>query len=143
MKGPGDFWGYLSLPQMAEAVGLGKIGGNGLLFNAVYGPRLILGGVLTTAALPETAWPSRDGRGCSPDCSICREACPIGAIDPQGKVNRLSCLLYSMDSPILSHLIKSKEFGAAEIEDVVNTAGIDDHSLYKCTRCVAACPYRG
>jgi epoxyqueuosine reductase QueG len=128
---------------MAEAVGLGKIGGNGLLINAVYGPRLILGGILTSAELPAAAWPKRDEQGCPPGCSVCREACPIGAIDPAGKVNRVSCLLYSMESPILSHLIKSREFGPADIEGVVNTAGIDDHSLYKCTRCVSACPYPG
>ena len=34
IKGKGDFWGYLSLIKMAEAAGIGKLGKNGLLFNA-------------------------------------------------------------------------------------------------------------
>ena len=36
IKGKGDFWGYMSLIRMAEAVGIGKIGKNGLLFNSKY-----------------------------------------------------------------------------------------------------------
>ncbi len=50
--GKGDFWGYMSLVKMAEAVGIGKVGKNGLLFNSKYGPRLMLGGIVTTASLP-------------------------------------------------------------------------------------------
>src|SRR4030042_4110968 len=38
IKGKGDFWGYMSLIEMAEAVGIGKIGKNGLLLNSKYGP---------------------------------------------------------------------------------------------------------
>ena len=49
----------MSLVRMAEAVGIGAIGKNGLLFHSEYGPRLMLGGVITTAALPKTAWPAR------------------------------------------------------------------------------------
>ena len=49
IKGKGDFWGYMSLVKMAEAVGIGKVGKNGLLFNSKYGPRLLLGGIVTTA----------------------------------------------------------------------------------------------
>jgi len=40
IKGKGDFWGYLSLVKTAEAVGIGKVGKNGLLFSSKYCPRL-------------------------------------------------------------------------------------------------------
>ena len=37
IKGKGDFWAYVSLVKMAEAVGIGKVGKNGLLFSSKYG----------------------------------------------------------------------------------------------------------
>ena len=64
IKGKGDFWGYLSLIRMGEAVGIGKIGRNGLLFNSKYGPRLLLGGIITTAKLPITTSPKKGEKGC-------------------------------------------------------------------------------
>src|SRR4030042_5132241 len=45
IKGKGDFWAYMSLVKMAEAVGIGKVGKNGLLFSSKYGPKLLLGGI--------------------------------------------------------------------------------------------------
>jgi len=141
VKGPGDLRGFLSLPNMAEAVGLGKIGRNGLLFNALYGPRLILGGVLTSAALPAMEWPEKDEKGCPDGCHVCQERCPIKAIDKNGKVDRVACVFHSVTSPILTHLVKSKEFGASDMKGIINAAGVDDHSLYACTRCVSECPY--
>ena len=141
VKGRGDLWGFVSLPAMAEAVGLGKIGRNGLLFNSVYGPRLILGGVVTSATLPAMAWPGKDEKGCPEGCSVCRESCPVKAIDETGRVDRAACVFHSMNSPILNHLVKSKEFGAADMQGIINVAGVDDHSMYNCTLCVSACPY--
>jgi epoxyqueuosine reductase QueG len=73
IKGKGDFWGYMSLVRMGEAVGIGKIGKNGLLFNSQYGPRLLLGGIVTTASLPAMAWPERDEKGCPEDCFVCQD----------------------------------------------------------------------
>jgi epoxyqueuosine reductase QueG len=59
---------------MAEVTGIGKIGKNGLLFNPRYGPRLMLGGIVTTASLPAIAWPEKDEGGCPQDCYICKIA---------------------------------------------------------------------
>ena len=56
IKGKGDFWGYVSLVKMGEAMGIGKVGKNGLLFSSKYGPRLLLGGIVTTASSPSMAW---------------------------------------------------------------------------------------
>ena len=137
----GDFWGYVSLVKMAEAVGLGKIGKNGLLFNSKYGPRLMLGGIITTAALPAMAWPNKSENCCPDDCFVCQEQCPVGAIDKKGKVDRLACIKYSMKSPIFSYFMKTKAFATADAQMINHVTGVDDHSMYTCIKCVSMCPY--
>jgi epoxyqueuosine reductase QueG len=141
IKGKGDFWGYLSLVRMGEAVGIGKIGKNGLLFNSSHGPRLILGGIITTASLPVMAWPDKDEKGCPEDCYICQEQCPVKAIDRNGKVDRVACIKYSMRSPIFSNFMKAGNFGSEDVQMINHVTAVDDHSIYQCIQCVSACPY--
>lgn len=139
-KGRGDFWGFMSLVKMAEAVGIGKTGKNGLLFNTDYGPRLALGGIVTTAELPTVTWPHKDDTGCPDDCFACQEACPIDAIDRSGKVDRVACVKHSVKSPLFSHLMKTKTFDASEASLIAHVTGVDDHAMYTCIRCVSGCP---
>lgn len=141
VKGRGDFWGYVSLIKMAEAVGIGNIGKNGLLFNSSYGPRLMLGGILTDAVLPPMCWPRTNRTGCPDDCFVCQEQCPVGAIDKKGSVDRLACIEYSMKSPLFSYFMKTKAFDAAEASLINHVTGVDDHSMYTCIKCVSMCPY--
>jgi epoxyqueuosine reductase len=141
VRGKGDFWGYVSLVRMAEAAGLGKTGKNGLLFSSRYGPRLLLGGIVTTASLETMAWPERDDGGCPENCFICQEHCPVGAIDKTGRVDRLACLTHSMRSPIFSYFMRTKEIKPEEVQMINHVTGVDDHSMYTCINCVALCPY--
>ncbi len=141
IKGKGDFWGYISLVKMAEAVGIGRVGKNGLLFHSKYGPRLMLGGIVTTASLPPLTWPERDEKGCPEDCFVCQEQCPVKAIDKSGKVDRVACIKYSMRSPIFSNLMKAGNFGSEDVQMINHVAAVDDHSMYRCIRCVSVCPY--
>jgi epoxyqueuosine reductase QueG len=141
IKGKGDFWGYLSLVRMAEAVGIGKIGKNGLLFNSQYGPRLLLGGVITTASLPTMAWPEKDEKGCPKDCFTCQEECPVKAIDKSGKVDRVACIKHSMRSPIFSHFMGVTGMKSEDIQMINHVTAVDDHSMYQCIRCVSMCPF--
>ena len=141
IKGKGDFWGYLSLIKMAEAAGIGKMGKNGLLFNATYGPRLLLGGIVTTASLTPMAFPERDEKGCPEGCSVCRDQCPAGAIDKNGKINRLACVKYSMRSPIFSYFMRLSETRNADVQLINHLTAVDDHSWYRCIKCVSSCPY--
>jgi epoxyqueuosine reductase len=141
IKGKGDFWGYASLVKMAEATGIGKVGKNGLLFSSKYGPKLLLGGVVTTASLPATAWPDRDEKGCPEDCTICQEQCPVKAIDKSGKVDRVACIKHSMRSPIFSNLMKAGNFGSEDVQMINHVTAVDDHSMYYCIKCVSVCPY--
>ncbi len=141
VKGRGDFWGYLSLVRMAEAVGIGKTGKNGLLFNSHYGPRLILGGLVTTASLPEIAWPDKDNAGCPEDCFVCQEECPVEAIERNGKVDRVACVKHSMKSPIFSYFMNSKKNQVSDAQMINHVTAVDDHSMYTCIKCVSTCPH--
>ncbi len=142
IKGKGDFWGYMSLVKMAEAVGIGKVGKNGLLFNSQYGPRLLLGGIVTTASLPTLAWPEKNEKGCPKDCFACQEQCPVKAIDKSGKVDRVACLKHSMRSPIFSHFMGMGKWKAEEVQMINHVTAVDDHSMYRCIKCVSVCPFR-
>lgn len=141
IRGKADFWGYVSLAKMGEAVGIGRIGKNGLLFNSQYGPRLLLGGVITTASLPASAWPDRDEKGCPQECFACQEECPVKAIDKSGKVDRVSCTKYSSRSPMFSYFMKKGENSAEDIKMLNHLMAVDDHSMYQCIKCVSVCPY--
>lgn len=141
LKAPGDFWGFMSLVKMAEAVGIGKKGKNGLLFTTDYGPRLVLGGIITSADLPTMTWPHKDEKGCPADCFACQEACPVSAIERSGKVDRLACVKHSMKTPIFSYLMKTKAFDPSEAPLINHTTAVDDHSMYTCINCVSRCPY--
>jgi epoxyqueuosine reductase QueG len=141
IKGKGDFWGYMCLVRMAEAVGIGKIGKNGLLFHSKYGPRLILGGIVTTASLSAMAWPEKDEKGCPEDCYICQEQCPVKAIAKNGKVDRAACTKYSSISPIFSNMMKTGKVPSQDVQMINHLTAVDDHSMYQCIKCVSVCPY--
>ena len=76
----GEIRGSLNQLRMGEAAGLGIVGRSGLLLHARYGPRLMLGGVVTTAALPVMRRGTVTEPGCPPDCRICVDVCPVGAV---------------------------------------------------------------
>ena len=139
----GELWGHASLVRMAEACGIGRIGKNGLLFNRRYGPRLILGGVVTTATLPPVSFPQRDEQGCPEDCYVCQGQCPVHAIDRSGKVNNAACTRYSTRPSVFTALLQVKEYRPEELQLLLNTAGVDEHNMNTCTACVSACPYHG
>jgi len=140
IKGKADFWGYLSLVRMGEATGIGKIGKNGLLIKSLYGPRLLLGGIVTTAALPQMTWPKIEEKGCPEDCLVCQEGCPVKAIDGNGKVDRVACIKYSSKSPIFSNFMKMGQSGHEDVQMVNHLTAVDDHSMYRCIKCVSICP---
>ena len=139
----GELWGYASLVRMGEACGIGRIGKNGLLFSSRYGPRLILGGVVTTATLPSASFPERDEQGCPEDCFICQEKCPVHAIERSGRVNNAACARHSTRPSVFTALLRTKEFRPEELHWLLNMAAVDEHNLNSCTTCVSACPNPG
>lgn len=79
--------GPISLKHAAELAGLGAIGRNYLLINPDYGTRLWFSAVLTDAELA----PDERMQPVCGDCNICVEACPVGALDTPGSVNKRAC----------------------------------------------------
>lgn len=141
IRGKGHMTGNLDLVKASEAAGIGRKGKNGLLFTSKYGPRLLLGAIITTASLEPTAWPHEDRKGCPEDCSICREKCPAGAIDEAGNVNGPACTVQSTVSPIFSHLMKAGKPQAKDLQMLNHVSAVDDHSWYTCIKCVTECPH--
>jgi epoxyqueuosine reductase QueG len=84
---PYEFWdserrhgrGILSLKHAGHLAGLGVIGKNTLLTNKLYGNMMWLGGLLVSVDLePDEIAPYEV---CGPECTICLDACPQGALD--------------------------------------------------------------
>ncbi|MGE5486124.1 MAG: epoxyqueuosine reductase [Ignavibacteriales bacterium] len=84
---PYEYWdparrhgrGILSLKHAGQLAGLGKIGKNTLLVNERYGNMIWMSGVLVSEGLegdPPAAY-----EPCIPECRLCLEACPAGALD--------------------------------------------------------------
>ena len=80
--------GPISLKHAAELAGLGVIGRNYLLINREYGTLLWLNAVLTDAELTPD---ERLQFSVCENCNICAEACPVGALDMPGAVNKKGC----------------------------------------------------
>ncbi|MGB2698068.1 MAG: hypothetical protein WBD28_09475 [Candidatus Zixiibacteriota bacterium] len=104
----------LSLRHAGHLAGLGVLGRNTLLLNKDYGNMVQIGAVLVDIELQED--PIATYEGCPPDCSICIDSCPQGALD--GKtVNQQLC------RP-LSNYITEKGY-----------------ILKRCNLCRRVCPY--
>lgn len=113
--------GIFSHRLAAELAGLGWIGKNCSLINPDVGPRLRLVTVLTDAELPGDK-PVENRCG---ECSMCREACPPGAIKG---------MMFSREDPL------EVRFDAQACHDYLMKVR---HSFGKriCGRCLAACPF--
>jgi len=93
---PYEYWdqercqgrGILSLRHAGYMAGLGVLGRNTLLANSTFGNRIVLGAILLNIEIePDDL---ADYNFCPPDCRVCIENCPAGALG--GKtVNQKLC----------------------------------------------------
>jgi epoxyqueuosine reductase len=106
--------------------GLGRYGRHGVVITPQFGSMVMFGGIVTDAPLVE---PSADlpirSEICPPDCRLCVDACPTGALAGDYKLDRGKCItnwLWGVLSPrdLRAHQ-KTRLFGCAE--------------------CLLACPY--
>lgn len=109
--------------EWAVRAGLGWIGKQGSLVNPEWGCTLFLGELLVNLELE----PSLSVPGKCATCRRCVEACPTGAIQPDGSVDARRCIAYLT----IEH--------QGEIpEDLRPLMGA---SLFGCDRCTSVCPY--
>ena len=140
----GEVVGYLNQICMGQVTGLGIIGRNGLLIHSRYGARLMLGGVVTTALLPDIHFPGINESGCPPGCRICVDACPVKAISiDEKRVNIMQCLGYTSRTPLMSRLkfLILRAFRPSSAARLLSLTTLDEHTLHVCSQCVALCPY--
>jgi epoxyqueuosine reductase len=107
----------------AQRAGLGWIGKHSNLVSARYGSWLLLGEVLTTAAL-EADEPGSDLCG---TCTLCLRACPTGAITESYVVDARRCLSYLT--------IEERGRVPEEYEKLLG------NRVFGCDDCLDACPY--
>jgi epoxyqueuosine reductase len=112
---------------LAVRAGLGFLGKNHLLIHPQLGPQILLGEIATTVSLcPDE--PGRDAKSCvSPcaGCGRCLEACPTGALRPDGFLDARRCISYLT------------QYGMPE-----ESADRTGSWLFGCDECLLACPFQ-
>jgi len=109
---------------LAQRAGLGFIGRNYILINPDLGSRLLLGELITTLELEPDS--PIDHPGCG-TCQRCIEACPNGALEPEGGFDSRKCISYLT--------IESKDMAPPD-----RRADLKNY-VYGCDECLNACPY--
>jgi epoxyqueuosine reductase len=114
------------LPErtLAARAGLGFIGKNHMLTNPNLGPQILLGHIITDLQL-DMDEPVENH--CA-SCNKCIDACPTGALQPDGHLNANKCISYLT--------IEHKDHIAPELAQKI--AG----RLFGCDQCLLACPYQ-
>ena len=107
----------------AQEAGIGWIGKNGCLIHERLGSWLLLGALITDAALDADA-PHADRCG---DCILCIPACPTEAIVEPRYVDARKCIAY--------HTLEHRE---AIPEEITSRAG---GRIFGCDACQDACPW--
>ncbi|MFN2546136.1 MAG: tRNA epoxyqueuosine(34) reductase QueG [Myxococcales bacterium] len=107
----------------AQEAGIGWIGKNGCLINERLGSWLLLGALVTDAALePDAPHPDRCG-----DCALCIPACPTDAIPAPRYVDATKCIAY--------HTIEHRDPIPEEL------AARLGNRLFGCDACQDVCPW--
>jgi len=109
---------------LAARAGLGFIGKNHMLISPRLGPEIFLAEIVTTLKL-QLDKPL--GTECS-NCSKCIDACPTGALRPDGQFDANKCISYL-----------TIEYKGQIRRDLTGTIG---NCLFGCDECVLVCPYQ-
>ena len=108
--------------EAASRSGVGFYGKNTMLITRRHGSWVVLGTLVTTAAVEATDPLELD---CG-SCTLCIEACPTGALDEPGVVDSTKCLSYWSQAPAPIPEVYRSEFGA---------------QVYGCDICQDVCPW--
>ena len=134
--------GFVNLIVMGAASGIGFLGKNGMLMHPEYGPRLMLGGVVTSLELEPFSHPYRVSGACPAECDTCVKVCPAGAIAGNGTVDTRACLETVSKAPLLKKMVFSllclRNRDKAGV--LFNTTTVDELTMHTCSRCITMCP---
>ena len=108
--------------EAASRSGVGFYGKNTMLITRRHGSWVVLGTLVTTAAVGATPALELD---CG-SCTLCIEACPTGALDEPGVVDSTKCLSYWSQAPAPIPEDYRPELGA---------------QVYGCDICQDVCPW--
>ncbi len=108
---------------LAARAGLGFIGKNHMLINPRLGPQILLAELLTDIKLEPD---SPIHQSCS-GCNKCIEACPTGALRPDGRFDANKCISYL-----------TIEYAGEVPTDLAQKIG---NHLFGCDECILACPF--
>ena len=103
---------------LAVRAGVGFIGKNHLLIHPQLGPQILLGELLTSVPLQ----PDRPIEGTCLNCNRCVQACPTGALRPDGLLDATRCISYLT------------QYGSREERSVGDW-------LFGCDECLRVCPF--
>jgi epoxyqueuosine reductase len=110
--------------SLAVRAGLGFIGKNHMLINPGLGCRIFLGEIITDLELS----PDEPVAGECADCRKCLDACPTGALRPDGQFDAGLCINYLT----IEYKSQIPPGPAEKIAD----------RLFGCDECIVTCPYQ-
>jgi epoxyqueuosine reductase len=122
---------------LAVRAGLGFIGRNHLLIHPQLGPQILLGELFTSVPLT----PDQPMAETCLDCRRCLEACPTGALRPDGLLDARRCISY-----LTQYEAREEENNGTHAAQH-STIPIFHHSisvrgwLFGCDECLRACPF--
>jgi len=139
--------GALDWKRAAVESGLAAWGKSGLAVSPRFGPRMRIGGVLTIAELDPDE--RLDFSPCG-DCKLCIEACPVGALLGEGKIDKKRCAenIFSYGLRAFTRLLvdvatAGSEERAKEIVHSYRTRelwqALETGNYYYCWACQSAC----
>jgi epoxyqueuosine reductase QueG len=137
----------VSLRHAAVAAGLGAFGHHNLVVHPRFGTRVIFTAVITGLELVPD--PPVEENPCT-GCGLCVRACPVGALNIEGKTDFNKCIVNSQPHGMRASIAfwsRYGDAGPAERKEMLRSpeylslyqAGFIGYQ-YFCFRCLAACP---
>lgn len=140
--------GAINWKQVAVESGLASWGKSGLVVNRRFGPRIRLGGLITTAVLKPD---EKINSSLCGNCQVCIESCPAGALLGNGEIDKKRCgeHIFSYGLRAFTRLLvdvatAKDEAKAKEVVYSYRTRelwqSLETGNYYYCWTCQSCCP---
>lgn len=140
--------GAIDWKQAAVEGGLAVWGKSGLAVSPRFGPRVRLGGVITTTELEPDG--KLDFSPCA-NCQLCLVSCPVGALSGDGKIDKKLCAEHVFPHGLRGFTRLLTEVATARDKDDAKKAvysygtrelwqSLETGNYYECWMCQSSCP---